>query len=215
MKFSLSHLLLVMILVSRISILSADDQILRLGVGASLSTLAEEHYDDVTRTGSPGVFEADFDHEFAFSLELEGRYMRSHSWGGFFGLTYDFERDFDGGTVFGNGRVIPISASNPSEIQTTVLYANIAYQWTHFYIPFGVNYGFFDYTPTPGYTGTADLDGDLGIQVGLGFMATYNFVLESMFRVLSTEYSETENGITTNYGDGTFKTLQLTVKYVF
>lgn len=215
MKFSLCHTLLVLFLISSFSTLNAQEKVFRVGVGASLSLLAEEHYDDVTRTGVPGTFEAEFDHEPALSLELEGRYMAPYSMGVIFGLTYDFERDFDGGAVAGNGIVIPISSSNPSEIQTTVIYANLAYQFDGFYIPFGINYSSFDYTPTPSFTGTAKLDGDIGFQFGLGFYATNNIVLESMYRFLSTEYRETENNITTNYGDGSFNTLQLTLKYIF
>jgi hypothetical protein len=215
MKFSLCHAFLILFLISSFSTLSAQEKTFRVGVGTSLSLLAEEHYDDVTRSGVPGNFEAEFDHEPALSLELEGRYMAPNTLGVIFGLTYDFERDFDGGAVAGNGIVIPISSSNPSEIQTTVIYANLAYQLDRFYIPFGINYSSFDYTPTPSFTGTAMLEGDIGLQFGFGFYATNNIVFESMYRILATEYRETENNITTNYGDGTFKTLQLTLKYIF
>lgn len=203
-----------MILVSVSTMANAQDAF-RVGVGASISAFASEHYDDVVRSNVPGVFEADLDHETALSLELEGRFMKPHSFGGIIGLTYDFERDFNGGFVFGNGRSISISPSAPSSLQTTVVYANLAYQADALYFPFGLNYSFYDYTPTPGFTGTADLDGDVGLQFGLGLYVTPNVVLESMYRILSTEYREFDNGITTDYGDGSLTTVQFTMKYIF
>lgn len=196
---------------------STSERPWRFGVGGSLSLSSKLRFTEGRTDGFSGTFEADLDYTNALSLEFEARNTPDNSWGVIGGLTYDFERKFDGGTIKGGGQSATLSAgSDPSKLQMTVLYANAVYRWNEFYLPFGLNISLPKYTPPNSYTGTSDVKGGLGVQLGVGFYFTEHFVGEIVSRAAAVKMSGVSStGTKTDYGTGFFSTLMFTGKYLF
>lgn len=187
----------------------------RFGMGLSYSTNAKLAFDTITVSSGASILSADLNYKNTFSLEFDVRKMKSYSWGFIGGLTYDGARKFSGGSISGSGVTLAVTPENPSKIQTTVIYANAAYQWDSFYLPFGINYNFVKYTPPSTFNGTYDIAGSIGAQLGLGYYINSNFVAELCSRVVSANMKETEKGTTVDYGFGMLSSMQITAKYFF
>ena len=202
--------------VSKTAQAEGNERSWKTGVGISHGSNSTLKFDKITVANSATTMSGDLDYSNVFSAELDIRNMKSNSWGFISGLTLDGERKLTGGSITGAGVTLTTTATDPSKISTTVLYANAAYQWENFYLPFGFNYSFVKYTPPTSFQGTFDASGGLGAQLGMGYYVSSHFVSELFSRVVAVKLkSTTASGLAVNFGDGFLSSIQLTAKYFF
>lgn len=151
-----------------------------------------------------------------YVVDLEARYLPTDSWGFIGGLNYEGQRQFKSGTLQGGGYNIDlVGGSGASKVQFITLYANAAYRWGAFYLPFGLNFSNASFTQASGASGTSSASGGVGAEVGVGYMASHNVAVELYSWVTSMSLNTVESGDSINYGSGYFQSDILVLKYVF
>ncbi|MEQ1722734.1 MAG: hypothetical protein ABL930_06130 [Pseudobdellovibrio sp.] len=145
-------------------------------------------------------------------IDLNYRDVVSNDWGYIFGVAFDFGRKFTEGDKTVNGMTTILR--NDTKLQTTLLSFCLAYRWENFYIPFGVNYPFYNFT-NEGFVGTTKVSGSAYGKLGMGYYLNNNFMLEAYLLEDSRIYLKTDNGVIDDYGTGHVATSAAYLKYQF
>lgn len=198
---------------------SEDKWKFAIGLGYMVST-SDGSFDDVTYIDTSVPISilgtSDLGYSATHSIILEGRKLPSNDWGFAGGLSYEGEREFDSGVLSGDGiTVILTGGSDPSKIQTTTLYGSAVYRWNMFYLPLGLNYSLAKFTPAAGFTGSYDVGGGLGAQLGAGWLVSNQFAAELHSWVTALKLKSVDGTETLDYGTGHFRSLVFSMKYVF
>lgn len=164
-----------------------------------------------------GSGRAEFDHETALSLEADARSLPIMSWGFIAALSIDTPRKMTSGTFTqSSGAAFGYSTVDVPKLQTTALLINAAYRMNEFYVPFGLNYAVFKYTPRSSFGGSATAMGGIGAQFGAGIYATENVLIEYIYQLTAYKHSlDYGGGIVEDYGSGFITSTFLKVKYLF
>lgn len=143
------------------------------------------------------------------SVALEVRAMAPDSFGFQAGINYDFESTSKSDTA--------LSGTNfyfPQKIQTTTLYVNLNYQWTNFYLPFGINYSRLEFKHAPGRSNT-ETDNGYGIQLGAGWAFNRNLSAELMTRSLPGKLTAIGTNGSRISANGSISSIHWALKYYF
>jgi hypothetical protein len=196
----------------------AQDDGWQFGIGGSLGLGSSLSYGDVKRSGTvtdsgsalihftPGI-----------SLSLNVKKMQPFSWGFIGGIAVDSETRVYGGEVKNGGTTtIYTDSSDNATVRVQNIFANAAFQWRDWYIPFGLNYATADYTPWKGFAGTADVKSGVGMQFGAGGILGEKFHLELMLRLIRLDMETQANtGLKTDYGIGFLSTVMINGIFYF
>lgn len=192
------------------------DTDIHFGIGASLRGGNALYFSETKVGGSSTKYEVTADYSTGVSLELDARMLAQDSWGFIGGLTIDSETKAEKVTIKDGSSTQTITASDGAKLQATVLYGSLAYRMERFYIPFGLNVAAIKFTPPSGYSGSAEASGGLGIQAGMGYYFSPNFVGETHLRSIGVKLKSTPTtGSEVDYGNGGFVSFLLTAKYIF
>jgi hypothetical protein len=178
----------------------------RWAVGGGLGLDSKARFDEVKQTGSVFKLTADMTLGGALNLLAEARYMREDDWGFMGGISFDTERKVSKITVGG------IESDGDFKLQITTLYANAVYQWTHWYLPFGMN---FSSMKASGFDGDLDFTPGIGFQIGVGYIFNDNWSIEGLSRSHVVEAKTVAGGVTTDFGKGAIGTALILGKYTF
>lgn len=145
-------------------------------------------------------------------IQFDIRRTPEDSWGFIGALTYDFERKMD--SIKARARYKGFTADMKSTdtgmgIQTTSLEANAVYRWDRAYLPFGMNVSKHEFSVRSGTSPT--VDGLLGAQLGFGFYATENVVVEIWSRAIGYRIHISD----VDYGPAYLGAMQLNTKFLF
>lgn len=78
-----------------------------------------------------------------------------------------------------------------------------------------MNYSIVNFEPADGYSGSFSANGDIGAQLGLGFIASDKLAFEIYSWVTSAESKSTTSTEHLDYGKGLFPSIRIAAKYLF
>ena len=193
---------------------------LRLALGLFYSSANEITFDSLTGSAGTTAFtgKAKYITNASPGFLIEGFSSNVDAWGFNFGLSIDGKRKLTSyeTTINSGGTSVLTSGATSGDPALTIstLYFNAIYRWTMFYIPFGLNFsGVAVDNPPPALLG---LKGNVGAQLGIGFLIDDRFALEIISRALTvTAQSYTSGTTTLNLGNGFLTGGQFTGKYLF
>ena len=193
------------------------DDLWRLTVGLSYSLQSQENFNSSSLPSISSNAKAQFNLENGIALDIDARLLAQKSWGLLVGLNIDSGRTVTSGTLTSSsGIAVSYPTVDSSKLQTTLLYAEVAYRWKQLYIPVGINYGIFKYTPRSSFLGSANATGGLGAQLGIGSHLLPQLPLELTYRMIPISHSLTySTGVIEDYGSGFITSLLLIAKFVF
>ena len=193
------------------------DDLWRLSVGLSYSLQTQENFNSSSLPSVSSNAKAQFNLENGIAFELDARLLAQKSWGLISGFNIDLGRAVTSGTLTSSsGTAFSYSTVDSPKLQTTLLYAEVAYRWKHLYIPFGINYGIFKYSPRSIFSGSTSTTGGLGAQLGIGSYLLSQLPIELTYRMIPITHSLTPtSGVVEDYGSGFLTSLLLTAKFVF
>lgn len=188
-----------------------------LGVGVMLTDTSATYDDIKVHSGSSTISgSAELEYKRTGSLALEGRLTPQNSWGFILGLNVEGRRELKKAKFKVSGVTdTVVGGSGSSKVQFTTFYGNALYRWNQFYIPFGLNVSVVRFSPADDYDGSSEARGQIGGQLGIGYMFTEHMALEAFSWVTGMSLKSEESGTETDYGTGTFSSLVLFGKYAF
>lgn len=121
------------------------------------------------------------------------------------GVSYEFKRSVSGLNAYANGSFIGGSFMNPEPtLSLLAIYANLIYRLEDFYFPFGINFSFPSFQGGGNAFGNTTLTGDVGLQIGAGYILSSNIALEFWIEDLYLDGSTTTGAGTINYNGLSF-----------
>jgi opacity protein-like surface antigen len=177
------------------------------GIGAGYSSLSWKT--------DEGILKADLDFNPALSLLAEIRNQAPNSFGSQFGISYDFERELDQGTITYATTTLNIPSGNSLSIQMTTIYANLVYQWDSFYLPIGLNWSRVKLKAVNGTNTSSKTDGGLGVQLGFGWAFNRMLSTELNFKGVRADLGIQDNVGNSTILEGNINTVHWLFKYHF
>jgi hypothetical protein len=179
-----------------------------LGLGFRHQT--KTHYPDTSDNFLPSSYESKIFYADGAAIELGYSYMPTKSFGLTAGLSYGFPQKLARGTQAGQNIII-----TDTNIQVTEIVLGTQFRDDRLYVPVGLIYSLFKFSPYAGYPGSADAKGGVGYQAGLGFMINQRLSLEALYRATMTSLTINATGLTQDYGKGELSYLTLVGKVYF
>lgn len=151
------------------------------------------------------------------SFEIRGGIFHAprDGWGFTGAITYQSKRELTGVDMVFGGGVVQGTYSEKPTIQVTLLEFSGLYRWEEFYLPFGANYSFPQFTAASDDPGSTTMSGGLGLEVGAGWILRDRFVLTALWKGVGLRAKTEVGGITYNYGDGMATGVTLQASYLF
>ncbi len=193
------------------------DDLWRFSLGLTYGLQNQENFNSATIPNVSSNAKAQFNLESAMALEFDARWLAQKSWGLISGANIDLGRAVTSGSLTSSAGVgfTYVTVDSP-KLQTSVIFAAAAYRWKQLYIPFGLNYGVFKYTPRSSFSGSNSTTGGLGAQLGIGTYLIPQIPIEATYRMIPISHSLTySNGTTEDYGSGFITSLFVSAKFVF
>lgn len=188
-----------------------------LGVGYQLATSAAQ-FNNVSVVGGGQQVSAtgSLTYNQTYVLSAEGRFVRKHAWGFIGGLDYEGQRQFQSGSFSGGGQTVQLTGgSGASKVQFTSVYASAVYRWEDFYLPFGLNFSFINFTPAAGATATGTTQGGVGAQIGIGYQFNDWFALEAYSWATAMQLNIADSSTSLSTGTGYVPDFVLFAKFLF
>ncbi len=193
----------------------------RFLLGAFATTGATAQFDDATYTvGSVRESaEIEFTTENVFGLTAEIRSQAPHAWGYQVGIAIESQRGIKESKLKTKNDTIRTTYNDKPKFRSTLLYANLVYQWERFYIPFGFNFSFpnFDDESIPTST-YFKIRGGAGAQFGLGYAFSDVLHAEILFHSMGLSAVESTNTGTLyeiDYSNGSLSDTRFIIKFAF
>ena len=188
----------------------------RISIGLGLSLSPTIRFDEVRQPGYAGSVGVEVETSNGVAVSADVRYLRKNSWGFLGGVSYEPKRDIKSLKVSSGNVSISSSVSTVEGFSDWLFEGNAAYRWEGWYLPFGINYSYFQYTSEPGYTGGWELSGGLGLQLGVGYYLNRNLAIELWSRATTLNFKLINSGVTTlDFGRGVYSSGFLSIRGVF
>lgn len=201
------------------SAVEREEEKVRISFGAGLGTTPKLTFDEARQPGYSDTAKVEMDLASGLSLSADIRVTPKNSWGFIGGVGYEGRREVKSLKVSNGGYSTTISgtASSTAASFTTWLYeANAVYRWDGWYLPFGLNYSYFQFKPTPQYTGGWEINGGMGFQLGVGYYLNRNLAIEFWSRATTISFRFLSNSVTTlDFGSGVYSSGFLAIRGIF
>jgi hypothetical protein len=191
---------------------------IRFGMSLHLSGANKIRFENATAstTVGSGTGQAEFNTKGAFGIGATIMSSAPTSWGFSGSLFYEADREIDSLTLSDStGSVTGTYASPKPKVSFLVIEGNLLYRWNDIYLPFGFNVSSPNFTRGAGATGTLDVKGGLGAQVGFGAFVTENLAFDFVIRSISIRMSGATSTATYDYGPGFISGAAVGMRYLF
>ena len=139
-----------------------------------------------------------------------------------FGVGFDGGAEYELSRTINNlnnpNALIVYTASQPS-LQFIDIYANAVFRWLNFYLPLGLNYCIpsFSAGTGNGLIGNTTVQGNVGFQVGLGYLIGehFSFLLEDRIIQFTATSTSASGNTSLNWGNVSLPGLQFDLKFAF
>lgn len=185
--------------------------------GAQTAKFTKAYYSStVGTTTTQGPLTIQYDLNPTEGILLEYRNMPENAFGFQLGGEYDFPATVKQVTLTGSGGTMSAPVVSDVRLSELYAYANAAYRWTWFYLPFGLNISMPKLDGAPvGET----YYGGVGVQLGMGFQITDDIGVEFLgyATTINMYYSSTTSNSTTSldFKDGVVSGAKLAIKILF
>lgn len=194
------------------------EKLSRFFIGALYSAANELKHDSVvvstatsslTGTASLGV-------DTAFGMAAGFMETKENSWGYSTSLVYEAPRNINS-LALSSGGVSATSTygGDKSTIQLTTIELNAVYRLERVYFPIGFNISIPNLKRSAIATGTLNVSGSGGAQLGIGFMPQENLVFEILSKATSIRMTGSASGTNFDFGTGYITGLNVSVKHLF
>lgn len=177
----------------------------RTSVGLGLSLAGTAKWDDLSISSGiysfSGEAEIDFKQTISLGFDVKMNY-EPNSWGFGFGAWYDAKRKVDGGHITIAGSRTELTGEDAATLSQTVAYGNAVYRWQTMYTNFGFNYNLVEYNAPSSFQGSVDVDGGLGLQIGIGGDINEKLALELTYRQTYLSIKQSVDDVSADFGDG-------------
>lgn len=195
-----------------------DEKKTRIGMSAHLSLANKAKFSNLTATNgtTSATGEAEFSTQSALGVGVNLMSSKAESWGFSGSLFYEFDREIDSLKLTDSTGSTTYNYNSPKpKISFIVAEGNLLYRWKNVYVPFGLNASSPTFTSGVGATGTLEVKGGLGAQVGIGVFINEDLSFQLVSRSIAIRINGKNGSTTYDYGTGYMTGISLGLQYWF
>lgn len=184
-----------------------------MGLGTSLET-DNIYYNQVGQPTAYGGGNIDTNPAPGVAVEIYRTPKNGFGWST--GVSYEFQRSLSDLNAYANYNFIGGSFQGPEPtLSLLTIYANLVYRLEDFYFPFGLNYTIPSLSGGGNTFGNTTLTGDIGLQIGMGYMFSDHWALEFWIENIYLDGNTNTGAATIDYNGLSFIDPLFRLRYSF